>query len=132
MEFAPTSQQQLQWPKWGQYAETKGRAGEAPDMPVGTELLGLLDTWFKAGSTAERAKAWESMLTVRADAVLDIGIVAGVPQPVVIDNKLRNVPEDGIYNWDPGAHFGMYHPDSFWLSDDEQASATPPAAPKAP
>ena len=132
MEFAPTSQQQLQWPKWGQYAETKGRAGEAPDVPVGKELLGLLDTWFQADSTAERAKAWESILTVRADAVLDIGIVAGVPQPVVINNKLRNVPEEGIYNWDPGAHFGMYHPDSFWLSDDEQASAAPPAAPKAP
>ena len=24
-EFAPTSQQQLEWPKWGQYYETKGR-----------------------------------------------------------------------------------------------------------
>jgi peptide/nickel transport system substrate-binding protein len=132
MEFAPTSQQQLQWPKWGQYAETKGRAGEAPDMPVGKELLSLLDAWFNAGSTAERAKAWEGILAVRADAVLDIGIVAGVPQPVVISNKLRNVPEDGIYNWDPGAHFGIYRPDSFWLVSDEQASATPPAPAKAP
>jgi peptide/nickel transport system substrate-binding protein len=132
MEFAPTSQQQLQWPKWGQYAETKGRAGEAPDMPVGKELLSLLDAWFNAGSTAERAKAWEGILAVRADAVLDIGIVAGVPQPVVISNKLRNVPEDGIYNWDPGAHFGIYRPDSFWLVSDEQASAMPPAPAKAP
>jgi peptide/nickel transport system substrate-binding protein len=127
VEFAPTSQQQLQWPKWGQYAETKGRAGEAPDMPVGRELLTLLGTWFNAGSTAERAKAWESILTVRADAVLDIGLVAGVPQPVVVSNKLRNVPEEGIYNWDPGAHFGMYHPDSFWLAGDEQAAV--PVAP---
>ncbi len=132
MEFAPTSQQQLQWPKWGQYAETKGRAGEAPDMPVGRELLTLLDAWFKAGSTAERAAAWGSILALRADAVLDIGLVAGVPQPVVVSNKLRNIPEDGIYNWDPGAHFGMYHPDSFWFAGDEQASAAPPAATKAP
>jgi peptide/nickel transport system substrate-binding protein len=131
MEFTPTSQQQLQWPKWGQYAETKGRAGEAPDMPVGRELLALLGAWFNAGSTAERAKAWEDILAVRADAVLDIGLVAGVPQPVVVSNKLRNVPEDGIYNWDPGAHFGMYRPDSFWFASDEQAAA-PLAATQTP
>ncbi|MEM9439762.1 MAG: ABC transporter substrate-binding protein, partial [Pseudomonadota bacterium] len=32
-EFAPTSQfDQYQWPKWGQHWETKGAAGEAPDM----------------------------------------------------------------------------------------------------
>ena len=29
-EFAPTSQQQLQWPKWGQYYETSGGAGKRP------------------------------------------------------------------------------------------------------
>ena len=32
-EFAPTSQQQYQWPKWGQYYETRGQAGEPPDGP---------------------------------------------------------------------------------------------------
>ena len=108
-----------------------GDADEAPDMPVGRELLTLLGAWFNAGSTAERAKAWEDILAVRADAVLDIGLVAGVPQPVVVSNKLRNVPEDGIYNWDPGAHFGMYRPDSFWFASDEQAAA-PLAATQTP
>ena len=29
-EVAPTSQQQLQWPQWGQFVETKGEAGIAP------------------------------------------------------------------------------------------------------
>ena len=33
-DFAPTSQaDQPQWPKWGQYYETKGAAGEPPDLP---------------------------------------------------------------------------------------------------
>ena len=35
-EFAPTDQQQLQWPMWGQYYQTKGAAGEAPG-PAGSE-----------------------------------------------------------------------------------------------
>jgi hypothetical protein len=39
-----------------------------------------------------------------------IGVVSGVAQPVVVRNTLRNVPEKGIYNWDPGAFFGMYRP----------------------
>jgi peptide/nickel transport system substrate-binding protein len=124
MEFAPTSQyQQLQWPKWGQFAETKGRAGEAPDMPFARDLLALLGDWFAAGSTDERKTVWGKILTITAEEVPTIGLVAGVPQPVVISNKLRNVPAAGIYNWDPGAHFGIYHPDSFWFVTDEQAAA---------
>ena len=44
-----------------------------------------------------------------------IGIVAGVPQPVVVNQTLRNCPAKGIYNGDPGAHFGIYRPDTFWF-----------------
>jgi peptide/nickel transport system substrate-binding protein len=66
---------------------------------------------------------WGKILTITAEEVPTIGLVAGVPQPVVISNKLRNVPAAGIYNWDPGAHFGIYHPDSFWFVTDEQAAA---------
>jgi peptide/nickel transport system substrate-binding protein len=32
--LAPVSQQQLQWPKWGSYFESKGRDGEAPTLPA--------------------------------------------------------------------------------------------------
>ena len=51
-----------------------------------------------------------------------IGTVAGVLQPVVVNAKLRNIPEQGIYNWDPGAYFGIYKPDGFWF-DLSEASA---------
>jgi peptide/nickel transport system substrate-binding protein len=29
------------------------------------------------------------------------------------------VPPEGVYSWDPGAYFGMYHPDTFWIDDKE-------------
>jgi peptide/nickel transport system substrate-binding protein len=61
------------------------------------------------------------MLAIRAEQTFTIGTVQGVPQPVVISNRLRNVPEEGIYNWDPGAHFGIYHPDTFWWADGAKA-----------
>jgi peptide/nickel transport system substrate-binding protein len=123
LELTPTSQQQLQWPKWGQYYENKGAAGEAPDMPFAKDLLRLLQAWFNSGSMEERGKIWQDILSIHAEQVTSLGIVAGVPQPVVVSDKLRNVPEEGIYNFDPGAYFGIYHPDRFWLDEPAQAAA---------
>jgi len=118
-EFAPTSQQQLEWPKWGQYYETKGRAGEAPDLPSAVRLKDLYEEWLGAATEAGHIQIWRSMLGIWAGEVFSIGTVAGVLQPVVVNAKLRNVPEEGIYNWDPGAFFGIYKPDGFWFDTFE-------------
>ncbi len=122
-EFAPTSQQQLHWPKWGQWYETKERAGEPPDLPAAKELRSLYLDWFKTDDSTQQAEIWHKMLKIQADEVFSIGLVAGVLQPVVVNNRLRNVPVEGIYNWDPGAFFGIYHPDRFWFAPAEQKSA---------
>jgi len=132
-EFAPTSQQQLQWPKWGQYYETKGMAGEAPDLSSANRLKELYEEWLAATSEEEQGRIWHDMLQIWAKEVFSIGTVAGVLQPVVVNAKLRNVPEEGIYNWDPGAYFGIYKPDGFWFEFSEapaQSAAMPPPAPR--
>jgi len=118
-ELAPTSQQQLQWPKWGQYYQSGGTVGEPPALPEATELLGLYRTWRNSASREQREKIWRRMLDINADQVFTIGVVAAVPQPVVINNTLRNVPKVGIYNWSPGAHFGIYRPDTFWFANQD-------------
>lgn len=120
-EFAPASQSQLQWPKWGQYMETKGRSGEACDLTEAEQLHTLYLAWFATGDRAQRAGIWREMLAIQADQVFSIGIVAGVLQPVVVANRLHNVPEEAVYNYDPGAFFGIYHPDTFWLTQDPSA-----------
>ncbi len=51
-----------------------------------------------------------------AELVFTIGIVNSTLQPVVINNRLRNVPAEGIYAWNPGAYFGIYKPDTFWFA----------------
>ncbi len=114
-EFAPTAQTQYMWPRWGQYYQTKGKAGEAPDLPEATELLSLYDEWRGSQSVAGRTEIWHRMLKIWTDQVYTIGLVAGVLQPVVVDLELHNVPVQGVYNWDPGAHFGIYRPDTFFL-----------------
>jgi peptide/nickel transport system substrate-binding protein len=122
-EFAPTSQQQLEWSKWGQYMETKGKAGEAPDLPPAIRLKELYESWLMAPTAAEHARIWGEMLQIWADEVYSIGTVAGILQPVVVNADLRNVPEEGIYNWDPGAYFGIYKPDGFWFDLPEPAKS---------
>jgi peptide/nickel transport system substrate-binding protein len=129
-EFAPTSQEQLEWPKWGQYAETGGKAGRKPDLPSAIRLLALYHDWLGAATQEERRAIWEKMLGIWADEVYAIGSVGGVLQPVVVSDALRNVPRKGVYNWDPGAGFGMYKPDGFWFAESKPG-ATAQAAPTA-
>jgi peptide/nickel transport system substrate-binding protein len=114
-DLAPTSQQQLQWPKWGEFVETKGQSGEAVDMPEAKQLDDLLKKWMGSTDEGQRNEIWHSMLEQYADNVFTIGTVNGVPQPIVVRSTLRNVPEKGVFSWDPGAHFGMYKPDTFWF-----------------
>jgi len=64
-----------------------------------------------------RREIWTRMLEIHADQVYSIGIVGATAQPVVVNNKLRNVPERGFYSFEPGAFFGMYMPDTFWFAE---------------
>ena len=114
-ELAPTSQQQLQWPMWGQYLETGGKSGQAIDMEVPQKLFELKDAWREARSEGDRIKIWHEMLDTYTSNVFSIGIIASVPQVVLVNSSLQNVPDKAIYNWDPGAHFGIYRPCTFWF-----------------
>jgi peptide/nickel transport system substrate-binding protein len=116
-EFAPTEQQQLQWSKWGQYFETKGRSGEAVDIAEAKELVDLKSAWRRGADRETRRRVWDRILEINADQLFTIGLVAGALQPVVVSDRLKNVPDQGLYNWDPGAHFGIHRPDTFWLAD---------------
>ncbi len=116
-ELAPTRQEQYQWPKWGQYVETSGKSGEPADMDKPKELGALLNQWYATTDREEKRAIWHKMLHIWSDQIFTIGIVSGVMQPVVVDAKLRNVPEEGMYTWDPGAHFGVYESDSFWFDN---------------
>jgi peptide/nickel transport system substrate-binding protein len=114
-EFVPTDQNQLQWPMWGQYHQTKGSAGEAPDTPEATLLLELFDAWRASRTSDERQEIWHRILAIYSGQVYSIGLIGGILQPVAVDQSLRNVPEEAVFNWEPGAQFGIYRPDTFWF-----------------
>jgi len=115
-EFAPAMQGGLQWSRWGLHVETKGRQGEKCDMPEACQLLDLLREWEQAVEETARRQVWDKMLAIYTDQVFSIGTVNGILQPIVVGPKVRNVPKEGYYAWDPGGYIGLYKPDTFWLS----------------
>jgi peptide/nickel transport system substrate-binding protein len=115
-EFAPTMQGGLQWPKWGMFVESKGKYGEKCDMDEACKLLDYIKEWEHATDEAGRRAAWDKILKTNADEVFSIGTVNGIRQPIVVGPKVRNVPKEGYYAWDPGGYIGLYQPDTFWIA----------------
>ncbi|MBJ6372586.1 ABC transporter substrate-binding protein [Sedimentitalea arenosa] len=115
--LAPRQQEFFAWPKWGQYYQTNGAAGEPPDLPEAQRLMELAHDWDVATTNEERDAAWIEMLAIHADQIYGIGTLAEAPQPVVVNKNLRNVPEKGLWAWDPGAHFGIHRMDEFYFVD---------------
>lgn len=118
--LAPKHQEFFAWPKWGQYYQTSGDVGEPPDMPEAERLMQLSYDWDHTTDTQERGTIWREMLRIHAENQFGIGILSQAPQPVVVSEKLRNVPEKGKWAWDPGAHFGIHRIDEFYYEDPFQ------------
>jgi peptide/nickel transport system substrate-binding protein len=115
-EFAPTMQGGLQWSRWGMFVESKERMGEKCDVESACKLLDYVKEWEQGTNEDERRKAWEKILAASADEVFTIGTVNGIRQPVVVGPKIKNVPKEGYYAWDPGGYIGLYQPDTFWVA----------------
>lgn len=114
-ELAPVDQATFTWPKWGQYYQTKGSAGEAPDLPEAQRLMDLFSAWSTAPNEETKAQVWNEMLSLHADQVFCIGTVARAPVPLVHNARLKNVPAEGIYAWDPGGQLGVHRMDEFFF-----------------
>ncbi len=115
-ERVPVSTVFLPGPAWGAFVMSHGETGEKPDFEPAARLLDLYDAWIASTEAADQARIWKDILSIHAEDVLSIGLVAGVSQPVVVSDRLRNVPEKGFYGWDPGAQFGIWRPDEFFFA----------------
>jgi peptide/nickel transport system substrate-binding protein len=119
--LAPTVSDQLQWPLWGSYYESSGQVGEPPDMPEPLRLVELVKEWSASAGVADRMRVWTEMLSLYTQQVFSIGIVNGTQQPILAASRLKNLPENALFGFEPTSYFGVYHADTFWL--DEEAKA---------
>ncbi|CAN7400436.1 ABC transporter substrate-binding protein [Pararhizobium sp. LjRoot255] len=117
-QLAPSADDQLQWPVWGMHYLSLGQYGHAPELPEAAALLALLKSWRRASDTAEKTRIWSEMLSIYTQNVFSIGIVNSTLQPVLHSAFIRNVPERGLYGFDPTCYLGVYMPDTFWYSSE--------------
>ena len=117
-EISPSAQDQLNWPRWGLYYQSGGKQGEKPEIAEVEKLAELAKSWRSAETTEQRTAIWQEMLSIYTDQVFSIGTVNGTRQPVVQSIKMRNVPDEGIFSYSPGAYFGAYLMDTFWFAGD--------------
>ncbi|NUH64062.1 ABC transporter substrate-binding protein [Sulfitobacter sp. S0837] len=120
MYLAPTNQEFFAWPMWGQYYQSKGELGEEPQGAAPRRLLALADRWNRADDDVTRADLWREMLRIHAQQVYAIGLLSEAPQPVVVSKRLRNVPQQGVWAYEPGAHFGVHRIDEFYFGEPSE------------
>ena len=113
-ELAPMMQTFYAWPKWGQYVETKGKNGEACDVPEAKHLLALYERWMATADETVHEQVWREMLLNHAENQWSIGTLAGAFQPIVARNGLINIPKKALYSWEPSAMLGVYRVDEFY------------------
>lgn len=117
-QLAPTADDQLQWPVWGMYYLSVGKKGKPPELPEAQKLIELVGDWHRSSTMEQRTKIWTEMLDLYTDQVFSIGIVNGGLQPVVRSARLKNVPDRGLFGFEPTAYLGVYLPDTFWMSGE--------------
>ncbi|MCR4524227.1 MULTISPECIES: ABC transporter substrate-binding protein [Bosea] len=117
--LAPTSSAQFQWPRWGQFVESNGKEGERPALPAANKLVRLYEEWRMSSTRDQRRAIWREMLALNAEELFTIGVINSTLQPIVVSRDLRNVPEKGLYSFEPGAFIGRYMPDTFWFDRPE-------------
>ncbi len=81
------------------------------------ELSQLLKAWSESALGDERGAIWAKMLQIRADQVFSIGTVNGALQPIVRSARLRNLPDKGLFGFEPLSFFGAYLPDTFFYGE---------------
>ena len=99
---------------WAQWIETGGTAGEEPPA----EFKQTVDVWNKAKQTADDATltaACKFVNKMHVDHLWSIGTIGLFPQPVIINAKLKNLPDEGVSSWDWG-YMARYHPEQFYFA----------------
>ncbi len=72
---------------------------------------------WSTSDDGEQTRIWKEMLRINAKNVFSIGTVTRELQPVVVSNRLHNVPEKAIFAFEPTSYFGVYRMEEFFFSE---------------
>jgi len=101
------------WPKFSEY----WLQGEDIGQEIPDEIQSMWE-WYLASLSepdeVEQIAVSKKMLASQAENLWLIGTVGNAPHALIVNNDLRNVPEDGLWTWD--THWSMsVDPEQFFL-----------------
>ncbi len=113
--YVPTNRgwEQSQWSAWTQWYFTDGENGEEPPAQI-KELLGWWERLRRATDEAERIAMGKKILRSQAENLWALGVIGLGPHPIVVSNRLRNVPRLGYWGWDSRWSW-PYFPETWYL-----------------
>ena len=116
-------------PLWAKWFRTKGEQGEEPPH----QIKNAYRVWQDLRRTAdpqERIRLGKELVRIKSDKLWGIGTVGAVLNPIIISDRLHNVPqfmkdkdgsliEEQLALWDYSwlATF-LHHPEQFYIKED--------------
>ena len=102
------------WTNWSRWNLTDGDKGAEPS-PEAKELFAW---WNEMNTTIDeqtRIELGKKILRSQAENLWTVGTVGIAPHPIVVSEKLHNVPESGYWGWD--CRWSLpYYPETWYLS----------------
>ncbi|MDD5454529.1 MAG: ABC transporter substrate-binding protein, partial [Candidatus Ratteibacteria bacterium] len=108
-------QETCMWNEWTRWFLTDGDRGEEPPQIA----KDLFNWWEQMNTTFDeetRIQLGKKILRTQAENIWTIGTVGVAPHPIIVSNKLHNVPENGYWGWDGRWSF-PYHPETWYLKE---------------
>ncbi len=100
-------------PLWYLWYTSEGKAGEEPPNEI-KRIMDLYKVIQTSTDEVEKIQAAREIWRSNAENLWAIGTIGLAPQPIVINNRLKNVPEEGL--WTHDYFFGaLYSPEQYFF-----------------
>ncbi len=100
-DFSPAGEDEgkdTPWPAYRTWYITNGERGMEPPAIL-QDTIAWRDTLATSPDGSARAEAATNLLQTQAENLWYIGTVSMAPHPVLVSNRLRNVPNKGLWDW---------------------------------
>ncbi len=104
------------WAEWSRWYHSEGERGMEPPSNV-KQLIEWWEVLRRTNDLDERIAAGKKILHSQADKSWAIGIIGLGPHPVIVRDRLKNVPENGYWGWDSRWSW-PYYPETWYLKQD--------------
>jgi len=108
-------QEVTHWSEWSRFYRSDGSRGLEPPPEV-KDLIKWWEVLRKTEDVKKRVDYGKRILQSQSENLWAIGIIGLGPHPVIVSNRLKNVPRNGYWGWDSRWSW-PYYPETWYLKE---------------